>query len=239
MNASDLTLVVQRHDPAETEIHLTARRSRSRPRLLGPRVPLRVDGRGRLLVPARCRDCRARCSRRSCRSRASLPDPSRRSSTTRSSAPPPKSRIRRTLGLRGIQLGPDGFRIIQQRRPCAWQRRGVARRRLDDAAAQSATVRASTRSFSPVTPGQKSHVWADADTSWGFPSSSAKLSELVPICCSLVDRARGPSARSCLGWIVDPALAPPPGFVGVRTAPGTRKPPPVGSLPALGRISYQ
>ncbi|HEX3315154.1 MAG TPA: hypothetical protein VHR72_09710 [Gemmataceae bacterium] len=202
MNASDLTLVVKRHDPAETEIHLHAPEPVSA-RLLGPRCRFAstvevaywfrpapgMPGTLRAIVPE-----------------PSFWDPEAPFLYDAIAHTAAGSEIRRTLGLRSIQLGADGFRI--ERRPLRLN--AVARDRLDDAAAlRQAGVNAIVCSVTPET----TSIWADADA-WGFLVLGEISAESLPLLPQLEAHA------SCLGWIVDPFLAPPTGFVGVRTKPG-------------------
>ena len=206
MNASDLTLVVKRHDPAETEIHLIAPEPVSA-RLLGPRcrfastVEVAYWFRPAPESPGPLR--------------AIVPEPSfwdpespfLYDAIVRTAA---GSEIRRTLGLRSVQLGAGGFRI--ERRPLRLN--GVRRQRLDDAAAlRQAGVNAIV---CPVTP-ETLAVWSDADA-WGFFVLGELSAESLPLVQELEAHA------SCLGWIVDPAIAPPAGFVGVRSQPGAEPP---------------
>jgi hypothetical protein len=218
MNASDLTITVQRHDPAETEIHLVAPEPVTA-RLLGPRcrfastVEVAYWFRPAPGLPGTLR--------------AIVPEPSfwdpespfLYDAIVRTAA---GSEIRRTIGLRSVQLGPDGFRI--ERRPLLLN--AVARDRLDDAAAlRQAGVNAIV---CPVTP-ETTSIWADAD-SWGFFVLGELSTDSLPMVAGLENHA------SCLGWICPPDLPPPAGFVGIRTGPGTAPPAwtrfTVGDLPS-------
>jgi hypothetical protein len=216
MNASDFTLVVKRHDPAETEIHLIAPEPVSA-RLLGPRcrfastVEVAYWFRPAPGLPGTLR--------------AIVPEPSfwdpespfLYEAIVRTAG---GADVRRTLGLRSIQLGPDGFRI--ERRPLRLS--AVRRRSLDDAAAlRQAGVNAIV---CPVTP-ETASVWADADA-WGFFVLGELSAQSLPLVAALEAHA------SCLGWIVDPTLAPPAGFVGVRAKPGSDIP--AWALFALGEV---
>jgi hypothetical protein len=224
MNASDLTITVQRLDPAETEIRLVAPAPVSA-RLLGPRCRFAstvevaywfrpvpgLPGTLRAIVPE-----------------PSFWDPESPflyDAIVRTEAGP---EIRRTIGLRSVQLGPDGFRI--ERRPLRLN--AVCRDRLGDAAAlRQAGVNAIV---CPVMAATMS-VWADADV-WGFFVLGELSAESLPLVAELETHA------SCLGWICDADLPPPAGFVGVRTRPGFEPPPwarftlgnaPNGALPCI------
>ena len=227
MNASDLTITVPRHDPAETEIHLVAPEPVTA-RLLGPRCRFAstvevaywfrpapgLPGTLRAIVPE-----------------PTLWDPESPflyEAIVRTAAGP---EIRRTLGLRSIQLGAGGFRIEQ--RPLRLN--AVRRDRLDDAAALR---QAGINTIVCPVLAQTMSVWADADA-WGFFVLGELAAESLPLVPELEAHA------SCLGWIVDPALAPPAGFVGVRTESGPEAPAwarftlgegPSGDLPWLGDI---
>ena len=136
MNPSDLTILVQRLDPAETEIRLVAPEPVSA-RLLGPRCRFAstvevahwfrpvpgLPGTLRAIVPE-----------------PSFWDPESPflyDAIVRTEA---GLDIRQSIGLRSIQLGPDGFRIEQ--RPLRLN--AVRRDRLDDAAGLRQVVPAST-----------------------------------------------------------------------------------------------
>ena len=227
MNESDLTLVVKRLDPAETEIHLVA----SEPvtaRLLGPRCRFAstvevaywfrpapgLPGTLRAIVPE-----------------PSFWDPESPFLYEAIVRTETGSETRRTLGLRSIQLGPSGFAV--ERRPLHLN--AVRRDRLDDAAElRQAGVNAIV---CPVTAATMP-LWAAADA-WGF----FVLGELSAASLPLVGRLE--SHASCLGWICDPAMVPPAGLVGVRAQPGSEVPAwarftvgdgPAGDLPWIADV---
>ena len=212
MNASDLTLVVKRHDPAETEIHLVAPEPVTA-RLLGPRcrfastVEVAYWFRPAPGLPGTLR--------------AIVPEPSfwdpespfLYEAIVRTAA---GSEFRRTLGLRSIQLDAGGFRI--ERQPLHLN--AVRRQRLDDAAAlRQAGVNAIV---CPVTP-ETTAVWSDADA-WGFFVLGELSASSLPLVAGLEAHA------SCLGWICEPTTVPPAGFVGVRTKS-------VAEVPAWARFT--
>jgi hypothetical protein len=206
MTDSDLTITIPRLDPAETLIHLTSPESVAA-RVLGPRCrfartvevahwfrPL-PDSPGTM---------------RAIVSEPSLWDPESPFLYDVIVRPESGPELRRTLGLRTVTLGLDGFRI--QRRPLKLV--GVERTRLDDAAKlRQGGVNVVVCSVRPET----ASLWSDADT-WGFFVVGELSADSMPLVPQLE------SHPSHLGWICDPAMTPPTGLVGVR-AFGNPKPP--------------
>jgi hypothetical protein len=206
MNPSDIQITVQRLDPAETEIRLVAPEPVSA-RLLGPRCRFASTvevahwfrpmpgspGTLRAIVPE-----------------PSFWDPESPFLYDAIIRTESGVEIRRTIGLRSIQLGPDGFRIEQK----PLHLKAVRRDRLDDAAQLR---QAGVNTIVCPVLAQSTSVWADADV-WGF----FVIGELSADSLSMVTGLENHASR--LGWICPPDLDPPTGYVGVESRPGIEPP---------------